>query len=63
MIDDGRTGFLVDVGDIPALAERMERLLGDAGLATSMGDAGRALMRERFPPTRFKQDLREIFAL
>jgi len=63
MIDDGRTGFLVDVGDIAALAERMDRLLADVDLATSMGDAGRTLMREHFPVARFKQDLREIFSL
>lgn len=63
MIEDGRTGFLVDVGDVEALADRMDRLLSDPALAQSMGQAGRTLMRERFPADRFKQQLREIFAL
>jgi glycosyltransferase involved in cell wall biosynthesis len=63
MVVDGRTGFLVDVGDVEALSDRMDRLLSDPGLAQSMGRAGRELMFERFPADRFRQELREIFAL
>jgi glycosyltransferase involved in cell wall biosynthesis len=63
MVDDGRTGYLVDVEDVDALADRMDRLLSDPDLARSMGKAGRELMQERFPADRFKQQLRELFAL
>jgi len=38
---DGRTGFLVDAGDVSALAARLSELLGDLGLAGRMGAAGR----------------------
>ena len=63
MIENSRTGYLVDVGDIGALADRMDCLLSAPELARSMGQAARALMQKRFPAERFKQALREIFAL
>ena len=37
---DGRTGFLVPHGDVPALADRMIRLFTDDPLADRMGEAG-----------------------
>jgi glycosyltransferase involved in cell wall biosynthesis len=63
MVEDGRTGYLVEVGGVDALADRMDRLLADPELARSMGKAGRDLMLKRFPASRFKQQLRELFAL
>jgi len=45
---DGQTGHLVPAGDAPALANRLLRLLGDAGLRRRMGLAGRAFMSGRF---------------
>ncbi len=63
MVEDGRTGYLIGIEDVPALADRMNRLLADAGLARSMGSAGRELMQKRFPADRFKQQLCELFAL
>ena len=41
-IVDGRTGFLVPPNDVPALADRMHRLLANPDLARQMGAAGRA---------------------
>jgi L-malate glycosyltransferase len=46
LIEDGRTGFLVPVGDADALAARVERLLADAALAKAMGLAARARINE-----------------
>lgn len=63
MVDDGRNGFLVDVGDIEDLADRMDELLSGLELARAMGHEGAALMKARFPTDRFKQELREIFGL
>jgi glycosyltransferase involved in cell wall biosynthesis len=41
MIEDGRTGFLVPPGDVPALAAAMDRLLGDPDLCRRLGQEAR----------------------
>lgn len=46
LIDDGRTGLLVPVGDAAALADRVERLLADPALAKGMGLAARTRINE-----------------
>lgn len=48
MIEDGRTGFLVDQGDIEAAAERCLSLLENPERALAMGAAARDMVRERF---------------
>lgn len=45
---DGRNGFLVPVRNSDVLAEKLLLLLNDAGLAHTMGEAGRALAEEHF---------------
>lgn len=42
MVTDGDEGFLVPVGDSPALADRIARLAADPGLRARQGAAGRA---------------------
>lgn len=44
LVRDGETGLLFPPGDAGALAERMRRLVGDAGLAARLGAAGKALV-------------------
>jgi glycosyltransferase involved in cell wall biosynthesis len=39
---DGRTGFLVQHGDIPGLAAAYDRIVADPALVTQLGTAGRA---------------------
>lgn len=63
IIEDGVTGYLVEVDDISAMASRMDQLLSDAQLARKLGEAGAALIRERFPASNYKAALREIFSL
>jgi len=41
LVDDGRTGFLVEPGDAASLRERIERLLADPALRARLGRAGR----------------------
>src|SRR5205823_11274528 len=41
MIADGETGFTVPIDDVPALTDRLLRLLNDSALARRMGQAGR----------------------
>ncbi len=43
VVEDGRTGYLVEPGDVGALRDRIETLLDDRALASRMG----ALARER----------------
>src|SRR5699024_5942754 len=48
IVDDGRTGLLVTPADPVALADGIERLLADPGLAARLAAAGLADARERF---------------
>jgi glycosyltransferase involved in cell wall biosynthesis len=48
VIEDGASGLLVEPGDARALAEALDRLLGDAGLRAELGTRGRAIARARF---------------
>jgi glycosyltransferase involved in cell wall biosynthesis len=48
IIVDGRSGFLVDVGDDRALATRVAHLLDDASVAAAIGSAGRARVLKDF---------------
>ena len=45
---EGKTGFLVQPGDVNALSDRLIRLLNDEALRTSMGQAGRKHAEENF---------------
>jgi glycosyltransferase involved in cell wall biosynthesis len=45
MIDEGKDGFLVARDDVPAMAERMTRLMQDRDLAQALGEAGREKVR------------------
>jgi glycosyltransferase involved in cell wall biosynthesis len=48
VVRDGETGFLVPPGDAPALAERINTLLGDRALRERMGAAGREWTLQMF---------------
>ena len=63
IIDDGVTGYLVPIGDVEAVADRMRRLLVDPARARAMGEAGAKLVRERFRADGFVEALIDIFDL
>jgi glycosyltransferase involved in cell wall biosynthesis len=48
LIKDGETGLLFPVGDAPALAKALERLITDESLAARLGLAGQELVRREF---------------
>jgi glycosyltransferase involved in cell wall biosynthesis len=48
VVENGRTGVLVPVGDAPALAAGLAGLLCNVAYARAMGDAARGLARGRF---------------
>lgn len=50
-VEDGATGLLSEPGDAASLAAALERLIRDAALRTSMGEAGRRRFMERFEIT------------
>ncbi|MCM0083369.1 glycosyltransferase [Geomonas sp. Red32] len=48
VVVEGKTGYLVPEDDVFALCNRLKALLQDASLSRRMGDAGRALVTERY---------------
>jgi glycosyltransferase involved in cell wall biosynthesis len=48
VVEDGRTGLLVEPGSVPELARALERLLDDQALASRLGEQGRRDLEERF---------------
>ena len=48
LIDDGKTGFLVNRGEVNAAADRVLRLLDDVELRKTLGCAGRQKTEEKF---------------
>jgi glycosyltransferase involved in cell wall biosynthesis len=53
LVEDGRTGRLVEPGDAPALAEALGSLLTDPARARALGAAGRARVARRHAPERY----------
>ena len=60
IIQEGRTGFLVDPDHPAQLADRLVRLLEDEALRQKMGAAGRQLVAERYAFPRFEEDLSRL---
>ena len=48
VITDGVEGFLIEPGDVEALADRMVRLDTDSALRQRMGEAARARVMKRY---------------
>lgn len=61
LVDHGRTGFVVEFGDIKGLAEAMARLLADADLRAQMGEVGRVEADWRFRTTVVARQTREVY--
>lgn len=61
VIADGSDGFLVDFGDVPTLAARIEALLNDEALARDMGSRGYEKVLERFTWDRIYPVVEEVY--
>lgn len=61
IVEEGKSGFLIDVGDFEAIAERMARLLSDPALAASFGAAGRQRAHEHFDVRRMAASMQQVF--
>ncbi len=62
LVDDGRTGLLVERGDAEGLAEAIAGLLSDADLRVAMGEAGRKRAGERYGWDAMVDRLESIYA-
>jgi glycosyltransferase involved in cell wall biosynthesis len=58
---DGKTGFLLRPGDLPALRQRLLQLAGDPALRENFGHNGRKFVKDRFPVERMIDDLHELY--
>ncbi|HVB99879.1 MAG TPA: glycosyltransferase family 4 protein [Candidatus Dormibacteraeota bacterium] len=57
VVRDGEDGYLVEYGDVSALAARLAGLLGDKGLRRRMGEAGRRKTEEQYQFEHFRDRL------
>lgn len=55
IVDDGVSGFLVNVNDIRAMSKAILQLSKDRELRIAMGQAGRHIVHDRFSEMRFKE--------
>jgi len=63
LLDEGRTGWLVDFGDASALAGRALQLAADTELAASVGAAAREEARHRFSIPVMVSETRKVYEL
>lgn len=61
VVRDGVDGFLVDPGDVEAMAERLAALAADRDLRARMGRAGRAEVHERYSVDRLLDDMDQLY--
>jgi glycosyltransferase involved in cell wall biosynthesis len=61
IVEDGRTGTLVNTRDHAALAREIVRLLRDEALRGQMGEAGRARVAERFTVERMVSETAAVY--
>ncbi|MEN9796771.1 MAG: hypothetical protein RL653_467 [Pseudomonadota bacterium] len=61
LVEDGRTGFLYDVGDTAALADILGRLLADPHLARRVGAAAAEAARSRMGLEREAEALERVY--
>lgn len=62
VVDDGETGFVVAVGDVDALADRLKLLRDDKDLRTRLGATAAERMRSRFSIERMVDDVERVYA-
>jgi glycosyltransferase involved in cell wall biosynthesis len=61
VVRDGESGYVVPVGDVAGLVERVVRLAHDPELRTRLGAAGAADVRTRFATARMAEEIEELY--
>jgi glycosyltransferase involved in cell wall biosynthesis len=62
IIDDGVTGYVVDVRDVPKYTDALLSLLGDPALRQRMGAEGRRQAETRFGQAEIAEQLFAVYA-
>ncbi len=57
VVEDGKTGLLVEAGDVNGLAAALNRLLDDESLRRSMGNAAHHRVADKFTWDRIAESL------
>lgn len=58
MIVDGKTGYLINIGDTDEAASKVSRLCNDSELASNMGKAGRKRLLEEYSFEHFAEKMK-----
>jgi glycosyltransferase involved in cell wall biosynthesis len=61
VVHEGVDGFLVDLGDVEAAADRLARLAADPALRERMGAAGRTRVLSRYRVPRLVEDVDRLY--
>ena len=60
IVEAGRSGFIVDAGDIGGAASALNTLLSNASLRGQMAEQARLRYREKFSPERWSSSMNEV---
>jgi glycosyltransferase involved in cell wall biosynthesis len=60
IVRDDESGFLVSIGDSPAVADRLDRLARSPTLATRLGEAGRRRYELDFAESVYQQRVLQL---
>jgi glycosyltransferase involved in cell wall biosynthesis len=61
VVQDGRSGFLVPAGDVPAIVRGLRRLAEDPDLRRRMGEHGRLFVVPRYSVPRLVEDMDRLY--
>jgi glycosyltransferase involved in cell wall biosynthesis len=61
VVDDGKDGFLFDVGDVSSMAEGCLRILADSRLRETMGESARVHARRDYCSTKIVQLYEDLY--
>lgn len=56
----GKSGYLVDEGDVESMARHMVDVASDSTLARSLGDTGRLIIKENFNTEKYRNSLVDL---
>jgi len=61
IIENGKSGLLVETGNVEEIVKAVERLLRDREFARAMGKAGRERIAEKFSSTRMVEEMSRVY--